>query len=247
MRRVTQTRQVLLPSADRQFFMATLPNPFLKLTGRNRAFVEGSWRPLALRPSRTPPSTRVVRECSLAEADYTAQLRKLEQQVQSKPNGAAAKRMLAALAPPEVKTSEPLPAAAEAADGPSTDLVGNWLAKNSDATVELTITAESTFTWRVTPTGKTAVKLTGNVAASSDELVLETKDQGNMAGKVKSGGADKFTFIMPGMPPMIRGSFFPGRSKCSGQRVRNESSADYRSLRAIDWLRRRCDCRRHAR
>jgi tetratricopeptide (TPR) repeat protein len=128
----------------------------------------------------------------------------LKQVVKLQPSDATAKRMLASLAPPETKAPPPVTPPAPSAEtpaGPSTDLVGTWLAKSDGATVELTITDDSKFTWRATPTGKPAVEVKGNVAASADQLVLETKDQGNMAGKVKSGGADKFTFAMLGMPP----------------------------------------------
>ena len=87
-----------------------------------------------------------------------------------------------------------------------TNLSGQGSSKRSPtprnrATIELTITEESQFTWHATPKGKAAIDIKGNVAASSEELVLETKDQGNMAGKVKSEGADKFSFTMLGAPP----------------------------------------------
>jgi len=138
-------------------------------------------------------------------------IKALREVVKLQPKDATAQRMLASLAPPEEKSTDTTPAPTDppaAAAGPSTDLVGNWVAKDSDATVELTITEDSQFTWRATPAGKPAVEVKGNVAASSDSLVLETKDQGNMAGKVKSGGADKFTFAMQGMPPSDPGLAF---------------------------------------
>ncbi|MCI0362074.1 MAG: tetratricopeptide repeat protein [Planctomycetaceae bacterium] len=142
-------------------------------------------------------------------------IRALQEVVKLQPKDATAQRMLAALKPAEPPAAAATPPAADpvttsatAPAGPSTNLVGSWLAKSPEATVELTITEDSQFTWRATPMGKPAVEVKGNVAASSDELVLETKDQGNMAGKVKSGGPDKFTFAMAGMPPSDPGLAF---------------------------------------
>jgi tetratricopeptide (TPR) repeat protein len=147
-------------------------------------------------------------------------VRALQEVVKLQPKDATAQRMLAALAPPEEKAAEaatpaapppPAPAPAEtpaAPAGPTTDLVGDWVAKDDYATVELSITDDSQFTWRATPKGKAAVEVKGNVAASADQLVLETKEQGNMAGQVKSEGADKFTFAMAGMPPSEPGLAF---------------------------------------
>ncbi len=147
-----------------------------------------------------------------------AAIKALQQVVKLQPKDATAERMLAALSPPETKTADAAapsataPSATPAAPaGPSTDLVGSWLAKSTDATVELTITEDSQFTWRATPMGKPPVEVKGNVATSSEELVLETKDQGNMVGKVKSGGPDKFTFAMLGMPPSDPGLAFERR------------------------------------
>jgi tetratricopeptide (TPR) repeat protein len=140
----------------------------------------------------------------------------LQRVVKLQPKDATAQRMLTALSPQETtvteKPTETTPAPANAVvdtpAGPTTDLVGKWVAKSPDATVELTISEDSKFTWRAAPQGKQAIAIKGNVATSSDELVLETKDQGNMAGKVKSGGSDKFTFAMLGMPPSDPGLAF---------------------------------------
>lgn len=128
-------------------------------------------------------------------------IKMLEHVVKLQPKDATAQRMLAALAPPKPAQPEPPEPSAPALDGPATDLVGTWAAKGPDATIELEITEDSKFSWRATPKGQPAVELTGNVATSSEELVLESKDQGNMAGKVMSGGPDKFTFAMLGTPP----------------------------------------------
>jgi hypothetical protein len=49
--------------------------------------------------------------------------------------------------------------------------------------------------------GAAAAEIKGNVATSSDKLVLESKDRGNMAGKATSDGARKFSFAMLGAPP----------------------------------------------
>jgi hypothetical protein len=109
--------------------------------------------------------------------------------------------MLASLSPPTETPPATTPPPAAGDDAPSTDLVGTWRAMSGDTVIELTIDDQFNFTWKATPKGKPAVEVKGTVDAASDALALETKDQGNMVGKVESGGPDKFTFAMQGMPP----------------------------------------------
>jgi tetratricopeptide (TPR) repeat protein len=144
-------------------------------------------------------------------------VRALQAIVKLQPKDTTAQRMLAALAPPETLPAtatpdSPPPQAPDAAtptpEGPQTDLVGKWLAKSDGATVELAIDDNSQFTWKVTPTGKPPVEVKGQVATTSDSLVLETKDQGSMAGQVKSAGPDKFSFALAGMPKSDAGLVF---------------------------------------
>lgn len=86
--------------------------------------------------------------------------------------------------------------------------MGTWRATAGDTILELTIDDKSNFTWKATPKGKPAVELKGTISTDGDTLVLASKEQGNMIGQVKSGGADKFTFAMQGGPPGDAGLAF---------------------------------------
>ncbi|QDU31754.1 Tetratricopeptide repeat protein [Anatilimnocola aggregata] len=167
---------------------------------------------------------------------YTTQLRALEQYVDANPNNAAAAFVLAyhylvvghtdaaieklqtvvKLQPKDVTAQRMLGALQRDAsaraetkdDGQTTDLVGRWLAKADDVNIELKITDDSQFTWVAKPTGKPPVELAGSLAAEGNMIALETEGQGTMMGRVKSGGDDKFQFIVPGGPPDDMGLTF---------------------------------------
>ena len=129
---------------------------------------------------------------------------------------AAGNRMLDAMSPPESTATATAatspPAAPEptstAASGPETDLVGTWQAKAGDASIDLMIGEDSQFTWKATQPGKPAIELTGELTASNDMLVLSNKDQGDMVGRVKSDGPDKWQFAMAGGAPNDPGLTF---------------------------------------
>jgi tetratricopeptide (TPR) repeat protein len=126
--------------------------------------------------------------------------------VKNQPQDSTAKRMLDALSPAEPATP---PAAAIAdSNAPETDLVGTWRAKAGGTTVDLAISEDSKFTWKAAQAGKPAIELQGQLASSSDELVLESPDQGSMAGTVKSLGADQWQFALSGAPPNDPGLSF---------------------------------------
>jgi len=82
---------------------------------------------------------------------------------------------------------------------PETDLVGDWKSVKGTTTIELSITEESTFTWKVTESGKTAAELSGDLATNGDQIVLETVSQGTLGGSVKSLGVDEWVMIPPGV------------------------------------------------
>ncbi|MCE9552725.1 MAG: tetratricopeptide repeat protein [Planctomycetes bacterium] len=130
--------------------------------------------------------------------------------VKNQPKDYTAKRMLDALTPSEPAAAPPQRPAATpgGGDAPETDLVGNWRAKSGDTTIDLAITEDSQFTWKATPAGKPAMELTGSLSSTSDELVLESKDKGAMAGSVKSLGPDKWQFALSGAPPSDSGLSF---------------------------------------
>ncbi|WP_425613695.1 tetratricopeptide repeat protein [Anatilimnocola sp. NA78] len=131
-----------------------------------------------------------------------AAIEKLQTVVKLQPKDMTAQRMLSAL------RAANAPAPAEAADGPTTDLVGRWLAKADGTNIELSVSEESQFTWAANTKDKPAVELTGLLFAEGNMVALETEDQGTMTGRVKSAGPDKFQFIVPGGPPDDTGLTF---------------------------------------
>ena len=62
--------------------------------------------------------------------------------------------------------------------------------------------------WKATHPGKKAVELAGELTANSDTLILESKVQGSMAGRVQSNGPDKWQFALAGGPPSDPGLIF---------------------------------------
>ena len=140
--------------------------------------------------------------------------------VAKQPKDLVSKRLLDALAPPaeeQVKAEDPAAPTKPATDtaakpatgsnaakpetpGPETDLVGTWKAETGKDSVLLTVREDSTFTWKALPAGKPAVELTGSIDTASDAIALVTENQGTMAGKVTSKGADAFDFLIVGAP-----------------------------------------------
>ncbi len=138
-----------------------------------------------------------------------AAVKMLKQVVANQPQDATAKRMLDALSPAEPPApAVAAPDVAAPANAPETDLVGTWQAKAGNVAIELTITADSQFTWKATQPGKPPTELKGDLTSTDDELDLSSKDQGSMAGKVKSGGPNQWTFTLQGEPPSSPGLTF---------------------------------------
>jgi tetratricopeptide (TPR) repeat protein len=104
------------------------------------------------------------------------------------------------LVPPQVATADT--AGAQAA------LVGRWRATADGATIELSIDDRSQFEWSATPKGGKASRLSGNVLATRDTLVLESATQGTMVGKLTSIGRDAFRFALAGGPTDAKGLEF---------------------------------------
>ena len=128
-----------------------------------------------------------------------AAVKMLKEVVRLKPDDVTAKRMLETLDPPEDDPAATVAEEKPAEDGPTTDLVGNWTSDDKTP-IKLTIDEQSQFTWQASPPGKPAVKLNGDLIASSDTIALETENEGTMIGRVRSGGPDKFTLLLQGMP-----------------------------------------------
>jgi tetratricopeptide (TPR) repeat protein len=137
----------------------------------------------------------------------------LKKAVAKQPSDMVAKQLLESLAPASVKpmtSSPPTPSGVEtpAAEAPTTDLVGNWKAERNGNVFELTIDENGKFVWKATPKGKPPLTIDGNLTATNDTLILESKDQGSMVGNVTPGGPDKFQFISTGSPPGDTGLTF---------------------------------------
>jgi tetratricopeptide (TPR) repeat protein len=134
-------------------------------------------------------------------------IRALKVVVDNQPKDVTARRMLEALQPVQVDpapASDTKPSAEPTAEElakpqPETDLVGTWTATNASTTIELAITEESSFTWKVTDDGKVLAELSGDLATNGDQVVLDTKEQGSLGGTVKSLGPDNWMIIPPGV------------------------------------------------
>ncbi len=128
--------------------------------------------------------------------------------VKNQPKDATAKRMLDSLAPPAQPATAAPAANVAGADAPQTDLVGNWRAKSGNTTIDLGITEDSQFTWKALQAGKPAADLKGQLTSTSDEIVLDSANQGAMSGTVKSLGPDNWQFALSGAPPSDPGLSF---------------------------------------
>jgi tetratricopeptide (TPR) repeat protein len=149
--------------------------------------------------------------------------RALQRVVQAQPNDQVAKRMYEALqggdesaTPPAeaepadvAPAAEPVPGTAPQNETPlTTDLVGQWHAERDGNTFDLTIDDQGQFTWKSTPKGKQPTTIEGNYSTTADTLVMDSADQGTMAGRVTSGGPDQFQFVIAGGPPGDQGLAF---------------------------------------
>jgi hypothetical protein len=118
-------------------------------------------------------------------------------------------RQAAATEPvPPQTTNTQAEAAATVTSGPQTDLVGLWRAEADGTTIELAIDEGSKFEWSATPAGGTATKVSGDVLATSDTLVLDSETQGPMVGRVQPISSDEFRFALAGGPADSKGLDF---------------------------------------
>ncbi len=129
--------------------------------------------------------------------------------VKNQPKDVTAKRMLDALVPAEEPVPPtPGPEVTPGSDAPNTDLVGTWRAKSGTTTIDLAITEDSQFSWKAAQSGKPPVELKGDLTTTGSAIALESKDQGSMAGSVKSLGPDKWQFALSGAPATDPGLSF---------------------------------------
>jgi tetratricopeptide (TPR) repeat protein len=138
----------------------------------------------------------------------------LETVVAKQPDDVVARQILESIRPP---AAEPPAPAGDLADrkaaeaepageppAPETDLVGRWKAATGSDTVELEITADSTFTWKARPKDGPVVELSGTVETAADAIKLDSEKAGTMVGKVASEGPDAFEFSLPGAPADVK-------------------------------------------
>lgn len=144
------------------------------------------------------PAAFVLAYHYLVAGHQDAAINALKAVVRLQPKDVVAKRMLDSLSPPATATPVPPPVADPAATAAQTDLVGKWQAKAGDSVIDLTIGDDSKFTWKATTKGQPDVAIEGELTASSDTLILESKSQGSMIGRVKSVTPDKWQFAMAG-------------------------------------------------
>ena len=148
----------------------------------------------------------------------------LQRVVAAQPNDQVAKRMYDALkgddetpAPPAAEAEtpaakpavEPKPETAKPDEVTlTTDLVGQWHAERDGNAFDLTIDEQGEFTWKATPKGKEPTTISGKYSMTDNALVMDSADQGTMAGRVTSGGPDQFQFVIAGGPPGDKGLTF---------------------------------------
>jgi len=164
------------------------------------------------------PAAFVLAYHYLVTGHQEAAVNVLKTVVREQPKDVIAKRMLDSLAPPSspettslaaIPAAPPTPATSGAeASEPHTDLVGSWRAKAGDTSIDLTINDDSQFTWKAMQPGQPVMQLQGDLTASRDTLILDSKDQGSMIGHVKSVAPDKWQFAMAGGPPNDPGLSF---------------------------------------
>jgi hypothetical protein len=131
--------------------------------------------------------------------------------VAKQPGDVVAERMLEALdaagakdaAPAPQAAAAPQPTAVEAAaqqTPPETDLVGTWKATSGSDTIQLSITADSKFSWKAQPKDKPVVELSGTIETAADAIALVSESAGTMVAKVVAKGPDAFEFSLPSAP-----------------------------------------------
>ena len=150
--------------------------------------------------------------------DKDAAIDALKTVVKAQPKDLTAARLLATLeppAPPKSAVAEKLPEgksetggeAPEEVEAPTTNLVGNWVAKNDQTAIELTVSEEMNFVWKASMNGQ-ASELQGKLETSENSIAFQTEKQGSLVGQAVSQGPDKFQFILLGAPAGDEGLTF---------------------------------------
>lgn len=172
--------------------------------------------------AQDPSSHFVLAYHLLVRGETRTAIDALQVVVDNQPKDQVAAKMLAALkgadaasagaadtaaAQPAVESTPPAPAESTDA-GPTTDLTGSWQAERGGSKFELKIDDAGQFSWHTVASGGQPLDLSGPYAINGDVLSLESKNQGVMAARVKSKGADSFQFIPVDSPPGDEGLTF---------------------------------------
>jgi hypothetical protein len=137
----------------------------------------------------------------------------LQRVVETQTNDQVAKRMYEALEGEDEIPATPPSTFDQTVSKPdepalSTDLVGQWRAERDGNVFDLMIDEQGQFAWKATTKGKEPTTITGSYSTTEDTLVMDTTDQGTMAGRVTSGGPNQFQFVVAGSPPRDTGLKF---------------------------------------
>lgn len=115
--------------------------------------------------------------------------------------------------PADQRAKETPTAPAAAAEVPADKVLtvekvtGSWSAKQGDATFELELTKDGTFTWSYCR-GKTKESVKGVFAVDQDNLAMEPDAGGTMLAQVTFTQDDQFKFLMVGGEPNDPGLLF---------------------------------------
>ncbi|HEV3302140.1 MAG TPA: tetratricopeptide repeat protein [Planctomycetaceae bacterium] len=129
------------------------------------------------------------------------------------PNDQVSRQLLAMIAPSESGSPSATPATSARAEPESkrtapSNIVGSWKAPaTGGGTVELTLSEDGRFTWKVNR-GDKSQTFDGQYELTGTALVLEYSNGGTMVARVNAEGTDRFTFKMVGGPPNDPGLAF---------------------------------------
>jgi tetratricopeptide (TPR) repeat protein len=138
--------------------------------------------------------------------------------VRLSPNDQVSRQLLSLVAPAESGAPSKTPHNATPAAAPTaeaepkrtapTNMIGSWKAPaTGGGTVELTLAEDGRFTWKLARRDKSQT-FDGQYELTGTALVLDYSNGGTMVGRLKSEGADRFTFKMVGGPSNDAGLAF---------------------------------------
>lgn len=134
-----------------------------------------------------------------------AAARQLQQVVSRQPTDRVAADLLRMISPPDAATTIETAPAPETSASRSvidpTTLVGSWSASRDDGSrFALSLTNDSTFTWKYSQKGREPQELSGKYTLESDVLALEGSDGGSLVATITPGSDRQFNFKLLGAP-----------------------------------------------